>query len=142
MQTCVGRSIVDKHLAIFVGYPAVGEGYIHHIADIFVSFGNEEPSTWSGDDACRVIKGGHIHIEHITEPGSSGTHAVSKVEPAFGGLNGCGAFTVLNFIDGMIGTWVDDAFVAHLSMRDIRCERPADSSAFAGLDKAVLWTGV
>ena len=42
----------------------------------------------------------------------------------------------------MISAWVDDAFVAHLSMRDIGCERPAYASAFAGIDKAVLRTGV
>lgn len=39
MHAGIARSIVYEHLAVLVGYPSVGEEYIHDIAHILLAHG-------------------------------------------------------------------------------------------------------
>ena len=142
MEPGVRRSIVDEHTTVRVRYPTVGESDIHHITDIFCSFWNEEPSAGFSDDACRVIEGGHVQIEHVPQTVRSSPYTVGEVQPTLSGLDRSGSFAVLDLIDGVVVTTEDDTLVTHLGVRDVGCERPPYTTAFAGLDKAILRTGV
>ena len=141
MEPGVCGGVVDKHLAVAL-YPAVGEGYVHHIADVLVAFGHKEPSTWSGNDTCGVIQGGHIHIEHIAQPARRCAYTMREVKPPLGRLDGRRSFAVLDLIDGLIVTGLDYAFVARLGTRDIFGEGPTDAATFSGFDETILGTGV
>ncbi len=51
-------------------------------------------------------------------------------------------FTVLHLLNGMIITLVDNLLFLHLSMGYVVHQRPADTTTAAGINKAILRTGI
>ena len=142
MHPCVRRGIVDVYPSVFVGNPSVGKRHVHHVADVFFALRYEEISSGLCDDACGIVKGGHIEIQHITQSGGTAAYTVCQVEPALRRADGVRTFAVLHFHDGVVVAGIDDAFLADLGMRDVVDQCPSDASAGTGIDESVLRTGV
>ena len=62
MHTGIRRSVIDKHLAILIGNPSVGEGHIHHVTQVFVALWHEEIAAGLCDDLRGILQSRHIHI--------------------------------------------------------------------------------
>ena len=142
MHTGICRSVIDKHLTILISYPAIGKSHIHHVAKILVALRNEEEATRTGNNLCWVVKGGHIHIQHIAQTISRGTHTMSQVQPALGGLDGMRALTILHLGDGVVFAFVDNLLFLDFSMGDVVDQCPANAATRTRIDKAILRTGI
>ena len=142
MHPRVRRGIIDEHLTVFIRNPAVGEEHIAYVTDTFFSLRSHEVTAWGGYQACRIVQGGHIHIEHITQSGSAGTHPMSQVQPAFLRLYRMRALTVLYLLDGVVVALVDDGFLFHLRMCHVVYQGPAYAAAASGINKSILRTGI
>ena len=55
---------------------------------------------------------------------------MSKVKPAVLGLDRSRTFTVLEFLDGMVMTEIDDFLFFYLRIGNVIYKRPADAAAF------------
>ena len=51
-------------------------------------------------------------------------------------------FTILHLLDGVIVAPVDNLLFLHLSMGYVVHQRPADTTTAAGINKAILRTGI
>ena len=67
---------------------------------------------------------------------------MGQVQPALGGLQGVRALTVLDLGYHMIMAGVDDFLLLHYGVFHRIYESPAYASAAAGIDEAVLGTGI
>ena len=59
---------------------------------------------------------------------------MSKVKPAILGLDRSRTFTVLEFLDGMVMTEIDDFLLFYLRIGNVVYKRPADAAAFSGIE--------
>ena len=62
MHTGIRRSVIDKHLAVLISYPSVGESHVHHVAQVFIAFWHEEIAAGLCDDLRGILQRRHIHI--------------------------------------------------------------------------------
>src|SRR4051812_13046239 len=63
-----------------------------------------------------------------------------EVQPALPGADRRRTLTILRFRDRVVAARLDHALVEHDRARDVFAESPADATAGAGFDEAVLWT--
>ena len=142
MHTSIRRSIVDKHFAVIIGYPAISKRNIHHIANIFFALRNKKIATWLCNDTCGVVERSHIQIQYITKTRSTGTNTMSQMQPSTVCLYWMRAFTILHFHDSMVIALVYNFLFFHLSMFYIINKSPANASTRTSIDEIVLRTGV
>ena len=138
----VAWCIIDEDLSILIGYPAVCEEHVHHVAHVFLTLRGHEIAAGGGNLLPGFFKRGHVHIEHVAEPVGRAAHAMGKMKPSFGCLDRMRALAVLHLFNRMIDSLVDDALLAEYSIRDIVYESPTDSTAVSGVDESVLRTGI
>ena len=142
MHPRVGRSVVDEYCSVFVGNPAVGEKYIAYVTYTLLTLGYHKGPTGSGNQFRRVFQGSHVHIEHITQSGGTTADTMSQMQPSFRSLDGMRTFTILHLLDGVIVAPVDNLLFLHLGMGYVVHQRPADTTTAAGINKAILRTGI
>ena len=82
MHPRVARRVVQEHTSVIVSHPAIGEQDIGDIPDPFLTNRSEGVSRRSGDDMRRVVKSGHVHVQHITQTGRTSAHTVSQMQPS------------------------------------------------------------
>ena len=62
MHAGICRGIVDEHLPVVIGNPAIRESHVHHITQVLITLGNDEETTRLGNHLRRIVQGRHIHI--------------------------------------------------------------------------------
>ena len=142
MHAGVGRGVVDEHLAVRVGNPAVGKEHVHHVAHVFPAFRGHEEAAGLGNHPGRVFQGGHIQVQHIAQAAGAAPHAVGQVQPALGGFDGVRALAVLHFLNGVVEAPVDDFLLLDDGVLHAVHQGPAYSAAVARVDEAVLRAGI
>ena len=138
----VGGGVVNEYLSVVVGDPAVAEYDIGYIAYSFFPDGCYKVASRFIDDPGQVFEVGHKQIEGIAQACGGVSDAVGEVQPAQPGFDRRGTQTILCLINGMIDPWIDDDFFVYDGICDRCCKAEGYPAAAAGVDKAVLGTGV
>ena len=142
MHAGVAAGVVDEHLAIGVGYPTIGEGHVHNVANIFLTLGNKEVAARLGYYPGGVVEGSHIQIEDIAQTRGAAPDAMGEMEPSAGCFYGMGTLAVLYLHYGVIVAAVYYGLLLYLGMGYVVDKSPPDATARAGVDEAILGTGV
>ena len=142
MHPCIRRSIIDKHLTIFISNPTISKKHVTYITDPLFSHRCHEITTRSGNKFCRVIQGSHIHIKYITQSGSTSTYPMSQMQPTFRRFYRMRTFSILHLFNGMIIAVIYNLFLFHFCMGHVVHQSPTNTATASGINKSILRTGI
>src|ERR1039457_6203403 len=133
----VGGAVIDEDLAGAVD-PAVRKSYVRYVAHPLFSLRRQKIAARLRNHFVRMFEVAEQAVEDITQARRRVADPVSQMQPALVRFDGGGAEAVLDLIDGVVLTVVDDRLILDHCMLDIRGPSPADASAAACLEEAVL----
>ena len=141
MHAGIAAGVVDEQ-PILVGDGAIAEDHVGHVTHALFAHGGDEVASRGGDHFAGFLQIAQQGVDHVAQPRSGVAHAMHDVQPALGSLDGRGAGPVLYLLDGVVSFGIHQDLFIHFRRRHGIGEPPAYAATAAGIDEAVLGTGV
>ena len=113
MHACIGRSVIYKHLTIFIGDPAIAKHHVRHITYPFLAFRRQKITCGFMEHLTEVMQICKEYVKRIAQSGRRIAYPMRHVQPAHFCFYWRRSQAILCFINGVV-----DAFIQYCFNRD------------------------